>query len=46
MEVFRIIKRYWIVVCAPSLTATAIILDLKHTRNWKKKLAAQKELES
>lgn len=44
MEVLRIIKRYWIVTCVPILTATVIILDLNHTRNWKKQLAAQKKL--
>lgn len=45
MEIFRIIKRYWVITSIPFFTATIIILDLNRTRNWKKQLSAQKKLE-
>ena len=43
MDIFRIIKRYWVVTAFPILTTSLIILDLKRTRNWKK-LSEQKKL--
>ena len=40
----KLIKRYWIVTLFPSFTIIAISADLWHTRQWKKRLAAEKGL--
>lgn len=38
------IRRYWLVTLFPSFTIIAISADLWHTRQWKKRLAAEGQL--
>ena len=44
----RLLKRYWVVVLFPTVTAGSVLADLAHTRQWKEQkvqLRAASELD-
>jgi hypothetical protein len=49
MAVGQFLKKYWIVVSFPTLTAGFVYLDWSHTRKWKRQraeLKAEAELDT